>query len=402
MKPDARSPLGDTPLRLARARNGAGGRAHGNASSQAFASAPRLARFGPFQVLKRLGTESLFHVYKAKPVEGGAAMVLRVSKTAGPADGAGPRALVKRLAHARALKHPALQAPATAGTCGGRVFCAAAYAEGIDLARLLKVRSQLDIRLALDLAIDLADALEYAHARGVFHHAIMPSAVVLTGERLPTLLGYGVPHDTPAEARAALATGVEVPVYLAPEQAAGARGWDARTDIYSLGAVLFHALTGQPAVTGDAECDLCAQLSVDVSDPLGLRPDLPPRLARALLCMIHPDPDRRFQNATHLLVELKAIRETLPQTQAVPEIVPLTRTGTKHLPRAACSSRRLLRRAAGRSRRAAAGKRARVTGPVRTIESRRRPRALPDWRVAAGAVAIFLLLVLCFLVAAAG
>ena len=164
---------------------------------------------------------------------------------------------------------------------------------GPTLGELLR-SGPLAIDAALELGASLADALTELHGRGVVHRAIEPRRVVVRPGGA-VLLGLG-DADEVAEASA----------YLSPEQSGRTgRGVDHRSDLYSLGATLYEALTGQPPFVGDAIALIHGHLARAPRPALELRPELPPALAALVERLLHKSPEERYQDATALAADLR-------------------------------------------------------------------------------------------------
>jgi serine/threonine-protein kinase len=174
------------------------------------------------------------------------------------------------------------------------------YVEGESLRARLDREGPLPIDRAVRLAREVADALAYAHMRGVVHRDIKPENILVSGGHV-RVADFGVAKalDSAAgETATTIGVILGTPAYMSPEQGAGERELDGRSDIYSLGCVLYELLTGEPVWRGSNPMGVIAQRFTEDAPPLRrLRPDVPPpveqAVARALACM----PAERFQKA---------------------------------------------------------------------------------------------------------
>ncbi|HVS03418.1 MAG TPA: protein kinase, partial [Thermoanaerobaculia bacterium] len=222
-----------------------------------------------------------------------------------------------------ALSHPNIVTIHSVEEAGGVRFLTMELVEGETLDRLIPAGGMVLDRL-LGIAIPLADALAAAHAKGVLHRDLKPANVMVTEERRVKVLDFGLAKlagerapdltQAPTDTLGAMTwTGQilgTVP-YMSPEQAQG-RAVDARSDLFSLGAVLYEMATGRRPFGGDSAAEvLSAILRDEPSSASELRPELPRQLGRILRRCLAKDPERRFHLAKDLRNELEELREEL-------------------------------------------------------------------------------------------
>jgi serine/threonine protein kinase len=215
---------------------------------------------------------------------------------------------------------------------------------GQDLASRLESGGPLDPVLAAKLVVQLLDGLGAAHDAGILHRDLKPENLFLvptrTGEDFLKILDFGISKFNAPELTSATVTGAVLgsPVYMAPEQARGLKHVDARTDLYSVGALLFEALTGRVPFTGENFNDLMFKIALAPRpNPASLRPDLDGPLAHLVIKAIAADPKERFQTA----VEFRAaLAEWLAEQGVTSIAAPEMRRGSNTTPRFAGSGRR--------------------------------------------------------------
>ncbi|QDU85864.1 Serine/threonine-protein kinase PrkC [Planctomycetes bacterium Pla163] len=215
------------------------------------------------------------------------------------------------------LAHPHVVGAIDMGQVDGRWWFAMELVDGPSLEQLLRTDGPLSEREALRLFAPLCEAVEHLWEDGVVHRDIKPANILLerTGRganrhyraRLADL-GLAVGHDDPTLTRQGGTVGT--PHYISPEQARDPRDVDVRSDLWALGATLFHAVCGRPPFDGSSAAEvLSAVLHQSVPDPRRVRPGLSPGLALVLRKCLVRDVERRYQSADALLADIERLRE---------------------------------------------------------------------------------------------
>ncbi|TMA50216.1 MAG: serine/threonine protein kinase [Deltaproteobacteria bacterium] len=209
-----------------------------------------------------------------------------------------------------------------------QLYLAMEYVPGELLRERLRREGRLPIETAVELAIKIADALVYLHEQGVVHRDLKPENIMLTRDGTVKLMDFGIAHDATLRRMtwSGLSATVGTPDYMAPEQVQG-KGGDERSDLYSLGAILYEMLTGRPPHRGDnVYAAMRAKLLDDPTPPRQLRPEIPPALEETVLYALEREPARRPESALEL-------RELL----AHPASVMLTNRAARQRPRSGFS-----------------------------------------------------------------
>ncbi len=197
------------------------------------------------------------------------------------------------------LNHPNIIAVYDAGNEDGVYFFVMEYVEGRDASQLLKERKVFTESEALQLIRTAALALAHAHKAGIVHRDIKPENLFLTKQGEVKVGDLGLAKQTHEDNSALTASGVVMgtPYYISPEQIRNARDVDNRTDIYSLGATLFHLLTGTVPYRGSSSAEVMSKhLTEPFPWPQTLRPDLTEGICRVVYKMMAKDANERFQS----------------------------------------------------------------------------------------------------------
>jgi len=206
------------------------------------------------------------------------------------------------------LTHPHIVPALTAGGSAELLFYTMPFVEGESLRNRLARERQLPLEDALTIAREVADALAYAHGQGVVHRDITPDNILLAaGHAL--VANFGIARAVTRAGDSAL-TGPGVvlgtPAYMSPEQASGAPDVDARSDIYSLAAVLFEMLAGEPPFTGaTAQAIIAKQHNTPAPALRSRRPSAPETVERAVAQALATIPADRFQTARAFAAAIK-------------------------------------------------------------------------------------------------
>ncbi|HEU5212742.1 MAG TPA: protein kinase [Gaiellaceae bacterium] len=206
------------------------------------------------------------------------------------------------------LGHPNIVTVIDRGEDNGRPYIVFEYVGGENLKQLVAREGALPVGTAIDLGIQIAQALEAAHGRGVVHRDVKPQNVLLAGEGRAKVTDFGIARARGTEGLTLTGTIMGTSDYIAPEQAKGEAAGPA-SDIYSLGVVLYELLTGR--VPYEAESPVAAAMR-HVHDPVpsvrAVRPEVPPRLDACVRRALAKEPHDRFASMSDLIAELDACR----------------------------------------------------------------------------------------------
>src|SRR4051795_295180 len=209
---------------------------------------------------------------------------------------------------AAALQHPNIVTVYDAGEVDGILYLAMQYIEGNDLSAMLRKDSRLRPYRAIDVCRQVASALDAAHGMGLIHRDVKPANVLIEG-RTAFLTDFGLTKRLDGEQTQLTRAGDVVGTihYVAPEQIEGSPV-SARTDVYSLGCLLYHCLTGQVPFTRDTDVAVIyAHLSEDPPKITRVRPELPEGLDGVIAKALDKSPDRRFPSCGDLISAARAV-----------------------------------------------------------------------------------------------
>lgn len=221
------------------------------------------------------------------------------------------------------LSHPNIVPIYSVDEVENLVFIVMACVDGDNLATQLKTRGPMPIADVRRVLTQVADALAYAHSRGVIHRDIKPDNILMDAvDGRAMVTDFGIARAASGEggdSTRLTATGIAIgtPAYMSPEQASGDREIDGRSDLYSLGIVAYQMLVGEPPFIGNTTPVLLVKHLAEAPIPVGQRrTDIPHDLAETVMRLLQKSPDHRFQNANDLVESLKT--GSLPSTQSGP------------------------------------------------------------------------------------
>lgn len=234
------------------------------------------------------------------------------------------------------LNHPNIVTVHDVGNSGTMPYLAMEYIEGIELATLTGEGKPLDIPQALDIAVQIAEGLAYAHAHGVIHRDIKPANIMLPDEGPVKIADFGIARMRSAETRSDTANVVGSPRYMSPEQVLGRRA-DHRSDIFSFGVMLYEMLTGAPPFAGaDLNAILFQIVNLVPPAPSTVNASVPTMLDHIIAKALAKSPDERYGSAKDLSADLQVCRNNLnPELRVAGVATPRLRTLPKIDPYAA-------------------------------------------------------------------
>jgi Tol biopolymer transport system component/tRNA A-37 threonylcarbamoyl transferase component Bud32 len=252
-----------------------------------------------YRIEARLGEGGMATVYLAKDLKHRRKVALKVLRPELAAV-LGAERFVQEITTTASLQHPHILPLFDSGTADGFLYYVMPFIDGETLRDKLNREQQLGIEDAVRIATEVADALDYAHRHGVIHRDIKPENILLHDGR-PMVADFGIALAVSAAAGGRMTeTGLSLgtPHYMSPEQATAEKELTARSDIYSLGSVLYETLTGEPPHTGGSAQQIIMKIVTEAPRSVtGLRRSVPANVAAAIATSLEKLPADRFDSA---------------------------------------------------------------------------------------------------------
>jgi serine/threonine protein kinase len=263
-----------------------------------------LKRIGRFELTSRLGVGGFGTVWKALDTELDRVVALKIPRK-GQLSSSETEQFFREARAAAQLKHPNIVPVHEVGRDGDTIFIVTDLIHGVSLADWLK-EEKPSAKEAAKLIAVIADALHFAHQQGVVHRDLKPSNIMIDTAGQPHLMDFGLAKREIGEVTMTVEGQIlGTPAYMSPEQAQGQTSWiDRRTDIYSLGVVLFELLTRELPYRGGVQQQIHQRIRDDAPSPRKLNSHIPIDLATICLKCLERDPNRRYSTAAEMSAEL--------------------------------------------------------------------------------------------------
>ncbi len=276
--------------------------------ASAVSESATLSKLGKFHLLELLGSGAFGNVYKAWDAELERIVALKVPRETGEAE-----RFIKEARSAARLQHPQIVALYEAGQLDGICYIATEFVAGTTLAARIQ-RGPLPAKEAAQILAAVAEALHYAHQQGVVHRDIKPSNILLDAEGRPHLADFGLAkRDRTVSAVTLTGQVLGTPAYMSPEQARGdSKHVDGRSDVYSLGVVLYQVVAGMLPYPGGNLVEFVKALEDDPVPARQLNPAVPPDLDAICAQAMSRNPGRRYATAGAFADDLRRFLSGLP------------------------------------------------------------------------------------------
>jgi serine/threonine-protein kinase len=268
-----------------------------------------LKQMGRYRILRRLGQGGMGAVYLAFDSADNRQVAIKVLS----AEQAPNQKILKRFQlegqHGAMLEHPNIVRSYDMGQDAesGLYYIVLEFIDGPSAHELLDRIGKLQVGDAVHVILDIARALEHAHKNQIIHRDIKPGNILLTTSGLAKLSDLGLAKRQGDSSNLTHASqGIGTPYYMPYEQAMNAKMADERSDIYALGATLYHLVTGEVPFTGESSLEVVEKKGVGTYTPAHIvNPEVPERLDEVIATMLARDPDNRYQTISEVIVDLE-------------------------------------------------------------------------------------------------
>ena len=280
---------------------------------------------GAYKILNQLGAGGMGEIYLARDARLNRLVALKLLSGHFTREEGHVRRFRQEALAASSINHPNILTVHDIGEWNGRDYIATEYVEGMTLRARMR-GTRLSLSEAVDIALQIAGALSAAHAAGIVHRDVKPENVMVRGDGLVKVLDFGIakyiepfPCDDSGQSWVRTQTGLVIgtTTYLSPEQARG-EDIDARTDLWSLGVILYEMVAGRLPFLGKTPADAIASILERDPEPLGrLQRGVSPELDRIVARCLAKNKDKRYAHASDLSEDLRRLRATIGDEQTL-------------------------------------------------------------------------------------
>ncbi len=270
---------------------------------------------GRYEIVEEIGKGGMGKVYKAFDGDIDEYVALKIIRPEIASDENTISRFKNELKLARKISHRNVCRMYDLGKDGDTRFISMEYVSGEDLKRSIQRMGSLTIRKTVDIGRQICQGLSEAHRLGVFHRDLKPHNIMIDREGNARIMDFGIARFPEAKGITDSGMMIGTPHYLSPEQVEGFET-DHRSDIYSLGVILFEMVAGQVPFDGDTTLSIVVKHKTEIPrDPRDFNNQIPEKLSQLILKCLEKDPKQRYQSAEELCMELTRIEDDLPTTE---------------------------------------------------------------------------------------
>jgi serine/threonine protein kinase/Tfp pilus assembly protein PilF len=280
---------------------------------------------GRYQIIEELGRGGMGRVYKAVDTEINEKIALKLIKPEIAADKKTIERFRNELKFARKIRHKNVCQMYDLSKEEGNYYITMEFVPGDDLKSLIRRMGRLSPGQAITITKQVCEGLTEAHKLGVVHRDLKPQNIMIDQDGNARIMDFGIARSLEGKGITGAGVMIGTPDYMSPEQIEG-KETDQRSDIYSLGVILYEMVTGQAPFEGDTPFTIGVKHKSEApKDPKELNPQIPDDLSRIILNCLEKDKDNRYQSAGELQSELTTLDQGMPTTEKViPKRKPLT------------------------------------------------------------------------------
>jgi serine/threonine protein kinase/Flp pilus assembly protein TadD len=272
---------------------------------------------GRYEIIEELGKGGMGRVYRVEDIKAKEEIALKLVKPEIAADKKTIERFRNELTTARKIAHRNVCRMFDLGEEKGQHFITMEYVSGGDLKKLIRRTRRLDTGTAISIAKQICEGLEEAHRLGIVHRDLKPNNIMIDNDGSARIMDFGIARTVKGKGITGSGVMIGTPEYMSPEQVEG-KDVDLRSDIYSLGIVLYEMLTGSLPFAGDTPFTIGVKHKSEIpKDPRELNPQIPGDLSRVILKCLEKERNRRYQSSSEVRSELERIEQGLPTTDRV-------------------------------------------------------------------------------------